>query len=162
METPNPKSKIRLVKASKSKRFANYLIDRTVVFLFVFLLGAVFTILYPYHPIFESEVSSLYDYGLSAVLNLIFYIAFESTLHQTPGKLITKTKVVTQYGEKPDTRAIIGRSFARLIPFEAFSFLGESLTGWHDNLSKTIVIDLRASTLPNEGYWDDEVIDANL
>ncbi len=33
------------------------------------------------------------------------------------------------------------RSFSRLIPFEAFSFLGTPCRGWHDSISKNYVVD---------------------
>jgi hypothetical protein len=34
----------------------------------------------------------------------------------------------------------LGRSAARSIPFEPFSFLGGQPTGWHDRLSETRVV----------------------
>ena len=46
--------------------------------------------------------------------------------------------VVDEYGNKPSNSQLIGRSFARIIPFEAFSCLG--YRGWHDTLSKTYVV----------------------
>jgi hypothetical protein len=46
--------------------------------------------------------------------------------------------VVDEYGEKPTFSQIVGRSFARIVPFEVFSCLGA--TGWHDDWSKTYVI----------------------
>jgi hypothetical protein len=46
--------------------------------------------------------------------------------------------VVDEYGEKPSLSQILGRSFARAIPFEVFSCLGER--GWHDTMSNTYLI----------------------
>lgn len=37
--------------------------------------------------------------------------------------------------------AIVKRNFSRLIPFDAFSFIGDSSYGWHDSISKTYVVD---------------------
>lgn len=162
MENTNPGSEIRLVKADKGKRIANYLIDGIGFYAIMIVFVVIYLTIDPYASIFEEDSTSLVDYVITYLIYVAFYTGFEATLGQTPGKLITKTKVVTEYGEKPSTATIIGRSFARLIPFEAFSFLGASLSGWHDNLSKTMVIDLKASVLPTEDYWDDEVIDANL
>ena len=61
---------------------------------------------------------------------------------KTPAKFITKTKVITEYGEKPSFKTIFIRTLVRFVPFEAFSFLSpERPRGWHDRWSKTIVID---------------------
>ena len=43
-------------------------------------------------------------------------------------------------GEKPGTQEILIRSLCRLIPFDAFSFLGAPDKGWHDSISKTYVV----------------------
>src|SRR5262249_50338843 len=52
-----------------------------------------------------------------------YYIFLEGAFGWTFGKLITGTRVVRWTGEKPTLLQIIGRTFARFIPFEAFSFL---------------------------------------
>lgn len=59
---------------------------------------------------------------------------------RTIGKMITKTRTVTEDLKTPDFGVILTKSFCRVIPFEAFSFLGEKTTGWHDRFSKTRVI----------------------
>ena len=71
-----------------------------------------------------------------------YYIIMEYVFKgKTFGKLLTKTRAVTEYGERMDLGTIMVRSLCRLIPFEAFSFLGEEGTkGWHDTISKTKVI----------------------
>ncbi|CAN0592803.1 unnamed protein product, partial [Laminaria digitata] len=38
---------------------------------------------------------------------------------------------------------LLGRTAARFVPFEAFSFLGGDATGWHDRWSNTRVVRLR-------------------
>lgn len=43
---------------------------------------------------------------------------------KTIGKYITKTIVVMEDGSKPKASDIVLRSLCRLIPFDAFSFLG--------------------------------------
>lgn len=69
------------------------------------------------------------------------YVLFEAIFGRTPGKLITgtRTRVVTA---KPGFGQIIGRRFARLVPFEPFSFLVSS-GGWHDRWSGTRVVRVR-------------------
>ncbi|MFN7120071.1 MAG: RDD family protein, partial [Saprospiraceae bacterium] len=74
---------------------------------------------------------------------------------KTLGKLVTGTRAVTLTGETPTLNQIIGRSFARVIPFEPFSYLGDSPNGWHDQLSETIVIDEAKS---NASQTNDEIV----
>ena len=72
---------------------------------------------------------------------ILYYFIFESVSHRTLGKYVTNTKVVMQNGDEPSPRAILLRSLCRLIPFDAFSFLGRDGKGWHDSLSNTYVVD---------------------
>jgi uncharacterized RDD family membrane protein YckC len=52
--------------------------------------------------------------------------------------------VVRFDGNKPNVPQIIGRTFARFIPFEPFSVaFGSSNNGWHDSLSGTRVVSVR-------------------
>jgi uncharacterized RDD family membrane protein YckC len=76
--------------------------------------------------------------GLGAMM--LYYIVMEMMFGKTLAKMLTGTRVVTTSGGAPSAGQIIGRSFARLIPFEAFSFLGSNPGGWHDSLSGTAVI----------------------
>jgi uncharacterized RDD family membrane protein YckC len=57
--------------------------------------------------------------------------------------LITGCKVVNEKGGRPSFGQILGRTFARLIPFEAFSFLGTTGRGLHDSVAKTFVVKCR-------------------
>lgn len=67
-------------------------------------------------------------------------MVFEQLFGQSIGKMITRTVVLNGDGERPGFGQIIVRNLARLIPFEAFSFLTKNPTGWHDSLSKTMVV----------------------
>ena len=60
-------------------------------------------------------------------------------MQRTVGKFATNSVVINQYAEAPDAGSLIGRSFARLVPFDAFSCLGGD-RGWHDKWSKTYVV----------------------
>jgi uncharacterized RDD family membrane protein YckC len=88
----------------------------------------------------------------TAVLSIVFvlggmvgyYVLFESAFGWTLGKLITGTRVIRVDGSKPNVGQIIGRSFARFVPFEPFSVLfGRSNSGWHDSWSGTRVVKIR-------------------
>jgi len=73
-----------------------------------------------------------------------YYVLCEGAFGWTVGKLITGTRVIRVDGTKPNIGQIIGRSFARFIPFEPFSVLfGRSNSGWHDSLSGTRVVKVR-------------------
>lgn len=57
--------------------------------------------------------------------------------------LLLKTKVINEAGEAPDFKEALLRSLCRLIPFDAFSFLGSDGRGWHDSITNTYVVDVK-------------------
>lgn len=125
------------ILASDKQRLANYLLDRAAIFaaFFVFMIITEET----KYPVPESMEA------LAGFILLMAYPAYliicESVWQRTLGKLASKTKVVDIHGNKPGFWRIVGRTFARLIPFEAFSFLGGKYPiGWHDSLSGTLVV----------------------
>jgi uncharacterized RDD family membrane protein YckC len=83
----------------------------------------------------------------------------EGLTGRTLGKLVTGTMVVDENGNKPEFSRIIGRTFCRLIPFDALSFLGEEHSGWHDTISKTKVIKRSVYLDLNK---ESELLDENL
>jgi uncharacterized RDD family membrane protein YckC len=60
---------------------------------------------------------------------------FQATL----GKIITKSTVIDENGDKIGVGRAIGRTLSRLIPFEPFSFFF-SERGWHDSITDTHVV----------------------
>lgn len=133
--------------ATQGQRFANYIID------YIFLigvgalvgaaLGIILAYLAPEHlDVFEQD-NRLIDYVFGLTIGIIYYSFFEGFTGRSIGKFFTKTKVVTEDGEKPDFGTIVIRSFCRYIPFNHFSFLGSSKEpGWHDKFSKTRVVEI--------------------
>lgn len=117
------------IKASKAKRCIHFVIDSIII--------AVAYIL------FFKNTENLYAISIifkGVFLQFLYYFILEYTFKTTIGKLYTGTKVVNQDGTV--SHAIFFRTVCRLIPFEPFSFLfGKQ--GWHDQFSKTIVIDKR-------------------
>ena len=83
--------------------------------------------------------NQLFVYLIVYITTILYYLLFEFYTGKTIGKLITKTIVVNENGNKPSFNSILWRTLSRIIPFDGLSFLGSS-SGWHDNLSKTIVI----------------------
>ena len=138
--------------ASKGNRFANYLID--IIAIFAVLIGLFIGFLFLYYQFVtdtsvvdsfldESEdMNPFLDRIITGLVLVFFYFLMESIFKgKSLGKLITKTRVVMEDGSNPSYIDFLKRSFCRLIPFEAFSFLGSEGRGWHDSISKTYVVD---------------------
>jgi len=68
---------------------------------------------------------------------IIYYLLFEGILGSTPAKFFTGTRVIDYDGNQPYFGNIAGRTFLRLVPFEAISFF--TGRGLHDKASKTMV-----------------------
>ncbi|MDF3067611.1 MAG: hypothetical protein K0R38_3212 [Polyangiaceae bacterium] len=117
-------------QASRAVRFANLLIDgvcRSIIGAVAAVMGAATD-----------------NAGLSLALSLGsmvgFYLFFEGMFQATPGKFITRTRVVDLDGNKPGFGQILGRTLARFVPFEPFSFFSSTKDGWHDRWSGTRVV----------------------
>lgn len=122
---------------SGGKRFAHYFIDG-IIFSFLFypidkLMGYLeigyastvgYAILISWFPIYIGYA--------------IYYFMFEHFLQTTPGKMLTNTLIINQYGQKPELNELIVRSLVRLVPFEPLSCLSDR--GWHDRWSGTWVV----------------------
>ncbi len=80
---------------------------------------------------------------LGFIIITIYFVMFEATTGRSPAKYLTGTKVVTLDGKKPGFLQILIRTLCRFIPFEQFSFLGKNPRGWHDKISKTMVVRVR-------------------
>lgn len=135
--------------ASKGNRFVNYIIDRIVFYvlalgfffligvILVFIGGAVEEIAYE-----MQNINPLLDRIMTMILFSFFYFFSEVLLKgRTVGKYVTKTIVVDENGNIPHYTTILKRSLCRLIPFNAFSFLGHNSRGWHDSISGTYVVE---------------------
>ena len=131
--------------ASKNKRFANYLLDLIPQYAFFYALAYLFFYIgeltgdYTLNN-FLAELTTFQDYAFSYAFFITYYFSMEALTQKTLGKYITNTMVVLKNGEKPTTQDFLIRSLCRIIPFNAFSFLGEKGKGWHDSLSKTYVV----------------------
>ena len=145
--TPVTLDQVELTEAGKGKRFLNFVIDRFAVAGFGMAVGLATGVLHNFGisgPLeYLEELGTFGDVVLGCVLTLVYYVLMEGILGLTIGKLITGTRVIGASGFKPGFGAVLGRSFARFIPFEAFSFLGNGSGGWHDSLSGTCVVDVR-------------------
>ncbi len=149
---PFPKTNT-LAMASGTKRFINFIIDYLAAIAFgvvVMISIGIVAGLLGFEYVLEEEYpfleNVLWFFWYSG-----YYIFFEFAVGgKTIGKMITRTRVVDEDGNKPDFSNIVGRSLARFIPFEMFSFLGSDARGWHDSLSATVVIDETKSVLRSD------------
>lgn len=83
----------------------------------------------------------LINYTLIFYITLFFYyFLFELFTAKTPGKMLTKTKVVTMTNEKFGVGRIAYRTLLRFNPFDAYSYLFGQEQGGHDLISRTRLI----------------------
>ncbi len=130
--------------ASAGQRFLNYIID-TIAFYILYLIILSFLGFFMMDT-FSSGTSenigliiALMTYGLAIFIMLAYYTLLEGSKGKTLGKLITKTKVVTETGEPISYGKAFIRTLIRFVPFEFLSgFSGTTM--WHDQWTKTMVV----------------------
>jgi len=137
-------------KASNGIRFANFIIDRLVVYILFFIFGAFAMILFEFFDVEYflniaeqiASLSRLEDLLLTTGVYLLYIFLMEYlTKGRTVGKYITGTKVISTDGSEPTFQDYFIRTISRVVPFDAFSFFGEN--GWHDSWSSTRVVTAR-------------------
>ena len=141
-------AKLAIVPASRWRRFFNLLIDYAAIFALsvavVFAYSIAYFTVYPMAQTTPMERwGSLAGYVFGVVLMLAYYLPLEGLFGCTLGKLVTGTRVVSDDGGKPSWGQVVGRTVARMIPFEAFSLLfvdDARIRVWHDSLPRTWVV----------------------
>ncbi|MFG0267317.1 MAG: RDD family protein [Rhodopirellula sp. JB055] len=137
--------------ASQNQRALNYFLDGIFLPMFMGGGGVVLGLLAPLFLGREPNENQMaiflvIAYTLFFGMFLIYYVAFEAIFGATIAKFMTGTRVVSVDGGKAGFGKILGRTLARMLPFEPISFLiGDKQVGWHDTLSGTRVIDIRKS-----------------
>ncbi|HEX8504141.1 MAG TPA: RDD family protein [Hymenobacter sp.] len=129
--------------ASTGQRFGNYLIDVATFYLGCLLIGILLGIGLELagNSAWIENLDGPASRLVGMLLMSMYYFVLEVATGRTIGKLFTRTRVVMADGSELTTKAVAVRSLCRLIPFDAFSFLG-GRTGWHDQLSKTRVVQI--------------------
>jgi uncharacterized RDD family membrane protein YckC len=125
-----------IVPASKGRRFGTFVIDYVCFLLLSALAGVLIALVWGDEGL--DAIEKLPDVVLGVAILSVYYIFFEGLWARTPGKFVFGTVVVNEQGGRPSIGQIIGRTFCRYIPFEAFSCLGER--AWHDSIPKTLVV----------------------
>jgi uncharacterized RDD family membrane protein YckC len=128
----------QFVPAAAGLRFANHIID-AVVIVFV-LVKSFFSLRYWVDKDMLPE-SAGWVYFFEILILIIYYLVFESIFNTTASKCATNTTIVNEVGERPAFGQILGRTFCRFIPFEAFSFFNTDARGWHDSIPNTYVVE---------------------
>ena len=131
--------------ASHVQRLMNFLIDLVIQYIIWISAGTIIDII---ADITKSDALSNWIESLNPtekafsalVIVILYYGLTDLYFSRSLAKYFTKTVVVLKDGSKPDFKTILIRTLCRLIPFDAFSFLGNVPRGWHDSLSQTYVV----------------------
>ena len=125
--------------AGKGRRFGTMLVDWIIYYLLCGVIGVIIIL-----TLGEEALDGLNGYFVSIPAFFVYFAGFEGALGRTPGKFIFGTRVVTNDGGAPSYGQALGRTLARMIPFEPFSVLFSSDgIGWHDSIARTKVIRAR-------------------
>ncbi|HEY1039111.1 MAG TPA: RDD family protein [Bacteroidia bacterium] len=123
-------------------RFGGFMLDMVFILIFEGIIGFGIGICVALFGDISTLETQEFDLSLRVLTWLLirplFYIIFEGGFQATPAKLILGRVVVNEYGEKPSFGQILGRSYGRIVPFEAFSCFNG--LGWHDSWSETLVL----------------------
>ncbi|MBP6511286.1 MAG: RDD family protein [Bacteroidia bacterium] len=126
-------------------RFGHFIIDLIAFQIIIYIVEYSFQMLI---NLSNFNVALNLTIGLfnSIIILLLYptlYAICENKWQKTPGKYLTKSIVIDEYGNKPDLRTIILRSLIRIVPFEPFTCTGDKYNysnGWHDRWSNTWVV----------------------
>lgn len=143
------------ILASSGQRLSNYLLDMIIYNVINVLPLAIGWLLYSFLGNEElyfwlEGINPVVDFLISYIIVVIYYTILESLTGRSVAKYITNTKVLMADGSTPTASDIFKRSLCRLIPFDQLSFLGTIPKGWHDTISKTVVVDLKKYSLELE------------
>jgi len=122
--------------ASRERRLVNFLIDSVGLMIFIFLITVVIAAV---DASFVESLSLPASYLLNVLATVLFYMPAELLTGRTPGKLVTRTRVISKSGGRPTALQILGRTLLRLVPLEAFTFFARG-PGLHDRGSGTRVV----------------------
>lgn|GEM_PF-401467 len=122
-------------------RFGHFLIDGVCINLISYGIGLMLSL---FELQSTAEVTLFFVLGMAGMgvmrvlVGPFYYTIFEYLFGQTPGKMVTRSYVIDDYGDKPPIEKLLLRNIIRMVPFEAFSCLSDR--GWHDKWSDTWVV----------------------
>lgn len=134
-------------EAARLTRALNFILDNLGGIAFS---GVVLAFIEAGSPGFIEGLGPIQERLYGSGIMLFYYLFFEGLFGWTPGKFATGTRVISMRdGQAATVKQVIGRSFARFVPFEPLSFLGQN-GGWHDTWSDTAVIQYRGVRSPQQ------------
>jgi uncharacterized RDD family membrane protein YckC len=136
-------------------RFVNRLVDVVMILYILFINAETVLDIYSNGENIGPEIYLV----LEIPFLIFYYLALEGLFNTSAGKAVTGTTIVNENGERPRFMQIVGRTFCRLIPFEAFSFFGAVPRGWHDTLSNTYVVE---SINKEDAVIEDIILDVEI
>lgn len=140
---------INLEQAATGKRFANYLIDLASFYAVLFIIGIMIGLLSPGFIEVLDSIPDLLDRLLSIIMYGLYMALVEAIFKgRTLGKLITGTRALNEDGSPISFSTGFLRGLIHAIPFCAFSALGSPCYPWHDQWTRTYVVDVKQSVLP--------------
>ena len=123
--------------ASRGQRLANALIDTLGYYVLTAVVAIAIGIIDA--SLFEN-LSTAGQYIFASSIMVLYYFPSEALFGRTLGKLLTRTRVVSETGGPPDFSQTLRRTLIRLVPFEALTFLSAKPVGLHDRWSGTRVV----------------------
>ena len=131
--------------AGRGRRFAGLLLDVVGVIVFGMIVGFFIGVLQAFGIgsfLRDGTQGGFGERLLGWALGFAYYLFFEGLWARTPGKMVLGMRVVGEDGGRPSFLRILGRTAARFIPLEGFTFLA-GVPGLHDRASKTRVVTVR-------------------
>lgn len=118
------------IMKGKTLRLTNFLLDSSIFF----ILLVIFMLL------FKNVLAIENIKWISIVLYFLYYLLSEYFFHQTIGKMITKSRVVSSTKDhKLSFIHLVVRTLMRFIPIDIISYLF-TFRGLHDLISSTSVV----------------------
>jgi uncharacterized RDD family membrane protein YckC len=134
-------------QAGAWRRLATYIVDLFVFYALMFVVGVIGALVFGPEAV-TSAFAGWKGTAFSLAMLVAYYLAFEGAFARTPGKWAAGTLVIDESGRAPSAKQVLQRTACRLIPFEAFSMLGDGI-GWHDTIPKTRVVRVRGVATPS-------------
>lgn len=124
--------------ASRGRRLVNLLIDTVGYYLLLLFVSIFMAAIDPRLVLLMTLGARRYLFVFAVII--LYYLPSEALFGRTLGKLVTRTRTVSESGAAATFGQIFTRTVVRLIPFELFTFLGSPPVGLHDKWSRTRVI----------------------
>lgn len=153
--------------ASQGQRFINFAIDYIIRIVLGLLIGALIGVICVFMGNDEllnsiDQMGKVTEYLLGLIILFVYYTLTALIFKRSIAKFLTQTLVVFEDGSTPDNVTFMKRTLCRMIPFDAFSFLGTPSRGWHDTITNTYVVKKEAFEQARELFYSLDEIGADI